>query len=478
MKRLWLLFIFVILSTAGFAQEQTKEVGISVIAVKDKITANGFADFDLTISNNLDRDIDFFVAKNFFSENWRVTADPYIVSVGSGFSRNTGLRIDPIGFLTPAKYDLIVTIESRDGTISKEVPFKIEIIPFGEENVVTELVVDDNIDPRLGTLARVSLENLFNHDIEAVKISLDSELFEFERDISLKANEKKVEKFQLNFEDGVKLEEYEFRVLVKSGSDILGSAIKKVTLAPYSEVTEKVFRSNTFNKRIMITKENTGTEGSNEEVSLELTGVEKILARYNTYPDSIDKVNENYVVNWEFSLDPGDRKEIVVTLPYGTYLTALLVLVLLIYILLHVTRRKVVLVKRIVDVTKDKEGIRGIKIILHLTNRGNKAIEKIRVLDYLPKMVAASGKDFGTMRPSRVQRSKDGRMRLIWDLDGLDRGEERIISYIAKSKLSIIGKMLLPEAVVEYQVDGKHVHNRSNKLTLLTKATEHEMGGN
>jgi len=65
-------------------------------------------------------------------------------------------------------------------------------------------------------------------------------------------------------------------------------------------------------------------------------------------------------------------------------------------------------------------------------------------------------------------------LRLVWDLDGLDRGEERIISYIARSSLSIIGKLLLPEAVVEYQTGRSHVHVRSNKLTLLTKASEKE----
>ena len=78
------------------------------------------------------------------------------------------------------------------------------------------------------------------------------------------------------------------------------------------------------------------------------------------------------------------------------------------------------------------------------------------------------------MPPSKVQRSHDGRMRLIWDLDGLDRGEERIISYVARSKLSIIGKLLLPEAVVEYHTGRKYVHVKSNKLTLLTGASEKE----
>ena len=475
MKRLTLLLILVfLLSFSVFAQEKKDPVEINVVRSENKITANDAAIFEVSISNNQLRNTDFFIAKNFFSERWRVAAQPYILSVESGFSRNTQLRIAPSKFLVPGEYKLVIGIESRDGSFKEELLLEIEVIPFGEDNVRTELIVDDKIDPRIESTVRVELENLFNYNIDDVNIRLESDLFEFENNIELKANEKRVEKFELNFPADVKLGEYEFSVVVKTGKDVLGAANKKVLLAPYSEVTEKIFRSNKFNKNIVITKENTGTEKSSEEVNLELTWIEKILARYNIPPDSVNKADGKYIVRWFFSIEPGERVDIIVNLPYGTYLSILLITLLLVYLIFYITRRKVVLVKKIIDVTKDSEGIKGVKIILHLTNRGNKAIEKIRIIDYLPKMVAASGKDFGTMKPTRVQKSMDGRLRLVWDLDGLDRGEERIISYIARSSLSIIGKLLLPEAVVEYQTGRSHVHVRSNKLTLLTKASEKE----
>ena len=475
MKRLTLLLILVfLLSFSVFAQEKKDPVEINVVRSENKITANDAAIFEVSISNNQLRNTDFFIAKNFFSERWRVAAQPYILSVESGFSRNTQLRIAPSKFLVPGEYKLVIGIESRDGSFKEELLLEIEVIPFGEDNVRTELIVDDKIDPRIESTVRVELENLFNYNIDDVNIQLESDLFEFENNIELKANEKRVEKFELNFPADVKLGEYEFSVVVKTGKDVLGAANKKVLLAPYSEVTEKIFRSNKFNKNIVITKENTGTEKSSEEVNLELTWIEKILARYNIPPDSVNKADGKYIARWFFSIEPGERVDIIVNLPYGTYLSILLITLLLVYLIFYITRRKVVLVKKIIDVTKDSEGIKGVKIILHLTNRGNKAIEKIRIIDYLPKMVAASGKDFGTMKPTRVQKSMDGRLRLVWDLDGLDRGEERIISYIARSSLSIIGKLLLPEAVVEYQTGRSHVHVRSNKLTLLTKASEKE----
>jgi len=473
MKRL-LILLLLVFSVSSLAQEEAKDVDITVESIVDQVTANDVASFDLRIGNNLVRDSDFFVAKNFYSDKWRVTADPYILSVQSGYSRNTKLSVYPLSSLSPGNYNLVINVKSRDGTFSEDVPITVQIIPFGEENVKTDLIIDDKVDPRLGVVARVKLENLFNYEIKNVKIILTSELFELEREIDLEANERRVEKFTLDFPDDVELKDYVVNVKVKTELYLLGGANKRITLAPYSEVTEKIFRSNAFNKKIVVSKENTGTEKSVEEIKLELTTFERLLARFNVYPDLLQKVGGNYVASWSFELDPGDKKEIVVTLPYGTYLLVLLVVVLLIYILLYITKSKVVLIKRIIDVGKDQEGIRDIKIVLHLINKGNKALHKIRIIDYLPKMIAASSKDFGTMRPSKVQRSLDGRMRLIWDLDGLDRGEERIISYIAKSKLSIIGKLSLSNAVVEYHSGRRYIHVHSNKLTLFTEASGKE----
>ena len=476
MNKLLTLLIFAMFAFSVFVSAQSEGVEIEINEIKGVITANDVAEYDLVISNNMGKDMDFFVAKSFYSEKWRVVADPYFVSTASGFSRSTKLHISPTGFLIPADYKFVITVESRDKSYSKEIPVDVKVVPFGDENVKTELIVEDKIDPRLGSVARVSLDNLYNFDIDNVKLEFNSELFSFDRDFKLKANEKRVEIFQLSFNEDAKLGEYKFNAVVKTGDGnyILGRAVEEVILSPYSEVTGKVFISNKFNKKILITKENTGTEERKEQVKIELSVIENLLSRFNVQPDSIDKVDGKYLAEWKFLLEPGDRKDIVVTIPYGTYLLILLVISLLTYITYYVTKRKVVLVKKVINVTKDREGIRGIKIILHLKNKGNKAIEKIRVIDYLPSLVAASSQDFGSMKPTRTQKSLDGRMRLVWDFDGLGRKEERILSYIAKSNLSIIGKLLLPEAVVEYQTGKKLYHVRSNKLTLLTKASAKE----
>ena len=252
MNKLLTLLIFAMFAFSVFVSAQSEGVEIEINEIKGVITANDVAEYDLVISNNMGKDMDFFVAKSFYSEKWRVVADPYFVSTASGFSRSTKLHISPTGFLIPGDYKFVINIESRDKSYSKEIPVDVKVVPFGDENVKTELIVEDKIDPRLGSVARVSLDNLYNFDIDNVKLEFNSELFSFDRDFKLKANEKRVEIFQLSFNEDAKLGEYKFNAVVKTGDGnyILGRAVEEVILSPYSEVTGKVFISNKFNKKI------------------------------------------------------------------------------------------------------------------------------------------------------------------------------------------------------------------------------------
>ena len=305
MKKLIILLIFALLSFSVYVSAQdigSKDIEVKLVKVKGAITANEVGEFDIIVTNNMLKDIDFFIAKNFYSEKWRATADPYLLSVESGFTKTTRLNIAPVKFLIPGNYKIVVNIESRDKSYVKEIPLDVEVIPFGEDNIETELIVNNEIDPRLGSPARVSLENLYNYDIDDVELSFKSDLFSFDRDFDLKANEKRVENFQLDFGDDVELGDYNFNVVVKVGNSVLGTATEKVILAPFSEITEKIFRSNKFNKKIVISKENTGTKKSIEEVKLELSSIERFVARFNVNPDSIEKVDGKYIAVWGFSL--------------------------------------------------------------------------------------------------------------------------------------------------------------------------------
>src|SRR3989344_5958453 len=119
MNKLLTLLIFAMFALSLSVSAQSEGIGIEINEIKGIITPNDVAEYNLVISNNLGKDMDLFVAKNFYSKKWRVTADPYFVSVASGFSRSTKLYISPTGFLIPADYKFVITVESRDKSYSK-----------------------------------------------------------------------------------------------------------------------------------------------------------------------------------------------------------------------------------------------------------------------------------------------------------------------------------------------------------------------
>ena len=133
MNKFPFILVFALLSLSAFVYAQetdSRGVEVKVSDVRGVITANDVAEFDLVISNNVGKDMDFFIAKNFYSEKWRVTAEPYLLNVNSGSSKSTKLRVNPTKFLTPADYKIIIIVESRDKSFSKEVALDVKLIPI------------------------------------------------------------------------------------------------------------------------------------------------------------------------------------------------------------------------------------------------------------------------------------------------------------------------------------------------------------
>ena len=99
------------------------------------------------------------------------------------------------------------------------------------------------------------------------------------------------------------------------------------------------------------------------------------------------------------------------------------------------------------------------KVLLHLQNIGDSVIKDLEVFDYVPTLIDIV-KEFsiGTLNPTRVlKHEKKGRSAVIWDIEKLDPHEERIVSYNIKSKLTILGELTLPSAVVKFTHNNKRL---------------------
>ena len=435
------------------------------------------ASFTLNIKNIMDENQDFFIAKAFFSPEWRVIADPYIVNLDSDEIKSVNVKVFPKKLMSLGEYNIPIPIQSRDNKVDIKYNLGVVIIPGSENIIKMDILMDDSLDLRVPNTVKINLENIGNYELRDAYLELKSSIFSAKRYIHADIGEKKLESFVISLEEDAKPDDYILHVEVRNANEeIVGQANKKFVLASFVDVSEKVVKENTLWRNVIVLeRENSGTLEKEEKITVKLNWIDKFFTSYSMEPNYIEKKEDGYYVTWDFVLKPNEKAKISVETNYKYLFWGAGVLIIIALFFLYSYYSKVSIVKRVMDVDKSREAISGIKVMLYVKNKSGKEIEKLRVIDYLPKLIAASGKDFGTMRPSKTQVSSTGRMRLIWEFENVENNDERIITYVARSKLSIIGKLNLPNAIVEYFTKrGKPIRRKSNKLTLLTSVEQKE----
>ena len=118
--------------------------------------------------------------------------------------------------------------------------------------------------------------------------------------------------------------------------------------------------------------------------------------------------------------------------------------------------------KRVFKVRHDEdEDEVELKVLLHVKNKKDKEVKEVRVIDLIPNLIIPT-KEYGTLKPDRLQKGSKG-LRLVWEIQSLEPGEERIISYKVRSKLHVFGSITFPQASVLYTNEkGAVVNVRSN----------------
>lgn len=447
---------------------QAQELKIDYETQENGISLGETAIFKLKIENRAGTQRTFILEPIQQYGQWRIdTPEPYILDIGAGKIIISTVRITPLAKIKTGTYNQKIIIKTIDGKFVQEIVLPVKISPL-ENAVNTELILSSIADPREGLLVKVMLENLYNYDLTNLDLRVYSGLFEKTEKLDLMSDDKKIKEFQLSFPSNAQPGNYVVTAEVKNKEAVVGRDTKTFTLTPYSDISEKTIKEEgLLSSTITVVKTNEGNSKAVGKIVFRLTQFQKLFSSYSSEPSRITKDKGQYVYEWDFILEPEDNFSVSVKTNYSLLLLSIIILIAFIIIAYNILSRKIVIIKRVMEVRKSKDGISGMKVLLHVKNKSRFGFSRLRVVDYLPKLVAPS-KDFGTIKPTNVQRSPSGAIRVIWDIPRLERGEERIISYKIRSKLSIIGRFGLPSAVVEYRNKrGKLIRIHSNRLTLL-----------
>ena len=429
--------------------------------------------FDLVILNDDRRERDFFITFP-YNPNWRVNVEPYLLKIPSKSTKKANIQIFSLNNKNLGSYELNLNIKSRDKEINEVYTFKVTILPFSGDEVITQLTIPDRIDPRVGGIIKLKLENLREFDIEDLEVFVKSkDIFSERRFLNLKSGEINLQEFKFELPNpDIDPGTYDVTAEVKYGNKIIGSDKDTFILAGFTDVVEKTNTEGRFLKReAIVSKINGGTDEKEENIIIMVSSFNKRFTKFDKEPNTFVETEDGYKAEWNFVLGSGETFTVNIVTNYTTAFWSTASIVLVVVSIYQYKRKKIVVSKKVLTVHKDKEGISGMKVVLYIRNRTRKNVEDIKVVDLLPSLIGTDPHSFGTLHPTKVNKTILGNIKLTWYIGQLHGEEERIISYVARSRLSIIGKLILPSAVVMYKRGNKIVKSRSNKLTLLTAIT-------
>jgi hypothetical protein len=112
-------------------------------------------------------------------------------------------------------------------------------------------------------------------------------------------------------------------------------------------------------------------------------------------------------------------------------------------------------------------GISELKIQLDVRNRSKTILKNVHIIDKLPNLLDYQKETkVGLLEPDRVLRHEKKGTILKWDCGSLEPFEERVLTYRAVSRLSILGGLSLPPSFISYDREGIEGSTTSNVLYL------------
>ncbi len=426
--------------------------------IKNEITVLEEASFSLTITNNADQAQRYSIYSLQSGQGWNVDAFPLrdkIILLAPGRSYTTTIVAKPLEDFSPGIYFVYVTIQSDLGE-SYDEALKMYLMPKEPMDYIPAIkaTVDmvDKVDPRELLSIKLFLENRNPLDLTGLKISLQTDIPEFEKELSvdLPPLQKKTVEFSIVPNPYQQPKEYTlFFVFERNGEmvKIIEQKIEVLSLMPPFEVisTEETKYLKTHKT---LTVKNIGNV-RNTQVVKEPVSLWSVL--FTSSDGKMLVEEEQRYLTWEMSLGPGETVDIPMAVNYR--IIAYVLAALLLFAGFYFYVQSPISVQKTATTSRSNEDgtLSEVKITLELKNHSKKLIKEVMVTDLVPSIANIDrGLELGTLKPQEIKHTKMG-TKVTWSLAELDSHEQRLISYKIKAKLNILGTFSLPRATVEFK---------------------------
>ena len=445
-KPLQLIVLILLLLPAVYSLEEVAPFIYNIKQIISQIPAGGESEFTIEIKSNLKDqqvlqlspdDLGIFP----FSEFARaVVIDPMLINIKNKEVQLVNVKIRSLDTAAENRNHItIINVKSLTSDYKNTLELNTFVIA-GKDLVQIIPKLPEVVIPGELNQVRVYFKNRGNVEFEDLELYLSSEIWNENAVLSFKANENKTEFFSMDIPAGTKAGEYLLSARLYKGKELKGEAKTTFQVSHHPDIKEKEETSEGFlTSEIKITNRNDGNAPVKRTLDLEMGFFKRILTE--TTPKAEVK-NGKYF--WEFTVEPASEVIVTIKTDYRPGLIGLIVLAALIGLLVYFLSRGVRIKKRVFRIKHPADS--EVKVMIHIKNRDNREVHNIKVIELIPNAIKLTH-EYGTLKPEKVQQGTRG-MRLIWTLETLSPGEERILSYNARIEKNILGSIYLPSASV------------------------------
>jgi len=445
-----------VLLLALFLIQPVLAVNLTVEKVSDKeamvVGLDTPTTFVLNVTNN--GPTDKFSFYTFFGPQSSPTG---LVQINSGETKTVELKISQRDDLKLRGY--VSFSYFIQGTDKSEIEEKVTVSVLELKDIFK--MGADSINPESNSI-NIYLENKVNFEFKDLKIHFSSPFFEKDEVVSLSSYEKKSFNIELNKEDFSKL---------IAGFYTLISDIQLKDLSAHIEESIDFKEKNILREDVkeygfiifttVIKKINEGNTVQDSSTLVKKNSISRIFTTFSPKPNIVDRngFTVNYI--WNKRINPGESFEVQVKTNWLIPFLIIILIILTVIFARKYSKTDLVLRKRVAFMNANG-GEFALKIMINIEAR--KFIENVKLFDRLPPLVKVHEK-FGGDLPKRYNKTK----RIFeWELENLEAGEKRMVSYIIYSRIGVLGRFALPSAYAMFNREGKPKEVNSNKAFFLS----------
>ncbi|MFH1522166.1 MAG: hypothetical protein ABIF18_04375 [archaeon] len=323
-------------------------------------------------------------------------------------------------------------------------------------------ISSDSIVPTSGQVS-FYVQNKESVSLKNLSAKFSSILFEVEKTFDLGPNEK-LEIF-VDADKG-KLEKTKAGVYViesvfqteKGGRRIDGN----LYLGEKKGITSTEDKSGFLIQTEIITKVNVGNVIESVQIKLNRNILSRLFTSFSIEPAIVER--KGLVIEYTWIKEKLNPTEAYIVKAKTNYVLPFLIIVVAVLALFGFKRfsETKLEVKKSVSHVKTKNDEFALRVTLSLKAR--KGVENVTLIDKVPAIVKIYRK-FGMVKPDKIDAES---RRIHWRVGDLNAGEERIFTYIVYSKVGVVGKFSLPEALAVFEKDEKIHEVDSNKVFFMS----------